>query len=545
MPQGIIGGMIKVYELQGRTRVLATIGVMLGLLLASLDQTIVGTAMPRIVGELKGLDYYAWVTTAYLLTSTTVVPVAGKLGDMFGRKPFLVAGMGGFVGASALCGISQNMAELVLFRGIQGLFGGVLFATVFTVIGDIFPPEQRARTQGLFGGIFGVSSIVGPTAGGYITDNLGWRWVFYVNVPFGIAAIAAVLIALPYVRSKATWRDIDFLGVTTLSAGLVPLLIALSITRDHTWTDPLVMSLLALAAVFLAAFFLVETRAEQPILPLGLFRNNVFTVSVLISFFTAFGMFGSIIFVPLIYQGVLGVSATNSGQLLTPMMLGLIVFSTIAGQLMPRIRYYRFIGTVGAVLMILGLFLLAQVTVHTNTLAVARDIVIVGAGLGLTFPLTFVAVQSAIPREMLGVGTSQITFWRNLGGTVGTAVLGSILSRRLPGAIATQVAALHLPARFNLNSGGSASPQSLFDPIRLAAIRASLPAQAQPLFEQVLVAIRIGLADTLHDLFRLSAGIVAIALVASLFMREVPIRSAGQPALSEAPTEEAPGEATA
>jgi len=536
--------MIKVYELQGRTRVLATIGVMLALLLASLDQTIVGTAMPRIVGELKGLDYYAWVTTAYLLTSTTVVPVAGKLGDMFGRKPFLLAGMGGFVGASALCGISQNMVMLVLFRGIQGLFGGVLFATVFTVIGDIFPPEQRARTQGLFGGIFGVSSIVGPTAGGYITDNLGWRWVFYVNVPFGIAAIAAVLIALPYVRSRATWRDIDFLGVTTLSAGLVPLLIALSITRDHAWTDPLVMGLLALAAVFLVAFFLVETRAEQPILPLGLFRNNVFTVSVLISFFTAFGMFGSIIFVPLVYQGVLGVSATNSGQLLTPMMLGLIVFSTIAGQLMPRIRYYRFIGTVGAVLMILGLFLLAQVTVHTNTLVVARDIVIVGAGLGLTFPLTFVAVQSAIPREMLGVGTSQITFWRNLGGTVGTAVLGSILSRRLPGAIATQVAALHLPAQFNLNTGGGTSPQSLFDPTRLAAIRAGLPAGAQPLFDQVLVAIRTGLADTLHDLFRLSAGIVAIALVASLFMREVPIRSSRQPAASEVPTQEVPGEAT-
>jgi len=537
--------MVKVYELQGRTRVLATIGIMLALLLASLDQTIVGTAMPRIVGELKGLDYYAWVTTAYLLTSTTVVPVAGKLGDMFGRKPFLIAGMAGFVGASALCGISQNMVMLVLFRGIQGLFGGVLFATVFTVIGDIFPPEQRARTQGLFGGIFGLSSIVGPTAGGYITDNLGWRWVFYVNVPFGIAAIAVVLIALPYVRSKATWRDIDFLGAATLSAGLVPLLIALSITRDHAWTDPLVVGLLSLAALFLAAFLVVETRVENPILPLGLFRNNVFAVSVVISFFSAFGMFGSIIFVPLIYQGVLGRTATNSGQLLTPMMLGLIVFSTIAGQLMPRIRSYRFIGTVGAALMIVGLALLAQVTVHTSALEVARDIVIVGAGLGLTFPLTFVAVQSAIPREMLGVGTSQITFWRNLGGTVGTAVLGSILARRLPQAIATQVAALHLPTQFGLGTGSGGSPQSLFDPVRLAAIRAGLPPQAQQLFDQFLTAIRVGLADTLHDLFLYAAVIVAVALVASLFMREVPIRSARQPAFGEVPSEAQAGEATA
>jgi hypothetical protein len=322
------------------------------------------------------------------------------------------------------------------------------------------------------------------------------------------------------------------------------LLIALSITRDHAWTDPMVVGLLSLAALFLAAFVVVETRAEQPILPLGLFRNNVFAVSVVISFFTAFGMFGSIIFVPLVYQGVLGESATNSGQLLTPMMLGLIVFSTIAGQLLPRIRYYRFIGTVGAALMIVGLVLLAQVTVHTSALEVARDIIIVGAGLGLTFPLTFVAVQSAIPQQMLGVGTSQITFWRNLGGTVGTAVLGSILSRRLPGAIATQVAALHLPTQFGLGTGSSGSPQSLFDPSRLAAIRAGLPPQAQHLFDQFMSATRVGLADTLHDLFLYSAGIVAIALVASLFMREVPIRSARQPAFSEVPSEAEPGEAT-
>jgi len=227
------------------------------------------------------------------------------------------------------------------------------------------------------------------------------------------------------------------------------------------------------------------------------------------------------------------------------MMLGLIVFSTIAGQLMPRIRYYRFIGTVGAALMIVGLVLLAQVTVHTSALEVARDIVIVGAGLGLTFPLTFVAVQSAIPREMLGVGTSQITFWRNLGGTVGTAVLGSILARRLPQAIATQVAALHLPTQFGLGTGSGGSPQSLFDPVRLAAIRAGLPPQAQQLFDQFLTAIRVGLADTLHDLFRYAGVIVAVALVASLFMREVPIRSARQPAFGEVPSEAQPGEATA
>src|SRR5436309_10420391 len=204
--------------------VLATMGVMAALLLASLDQTIVGTALPRIIAELQGLNYYAWVTTAYLVTSTVVVPIAGKLGDMFGRKPFVLAGMIGFVGASALCGLSQNMVELVIFRGTQGLFGGMLFASVFTVLADIFPVEQRARMQGVFGGVFGLSSVIGPTVGGYLTDGPGWRWVFYVNVPVGVIAVLLVSIALPYVRSKAQIRDIDWLGGITLAIGLVPLL---------------------------------------------------------------------------------------------------------------------------------------------------------------------------------------------------------------------------------------------------------------------------------------------------------------------------------
>src|SRR5215471_17981248 len=227
---------------------MATAGVALSLLLASLDQTVVGTAMPRIIAELQGLNYYAWVTTAYLVTSTVVVPIAGKLGDMFGRKPFMLAGMIGFVGASALCGLSQNMVELVLFRGVQGLFGGMLFASVFAVLADIFPIEQRARMQGVFGGVFGLSSIIGPTIGGYLTDGPGWRWVFYVNVPVGVVAVLLVAIGLPFVRSRMQVRDIDWLGAGTLAAGLVPLLVAFSLTNTHAWTDPQVWGLLAISA---------------------------------------------------------------------------------------------------------------------------------------------------------------------------------------------------------------------------------------------------------------------------------------------------------
>jgi EmrB/QacA subfamily drug resistance transporter len=519
-------------SLSRQQKIIATVGVALSLLLASLDQTIVGTAMPRIVSELNGLDYYAWVTTAYLVTSTVVVPIAGKLGDMFGRKPFLLAGMIGFVGASALCGLSQNMVQLVLFRGTQGLFGGMLFASVFAVLADIFPVEQRARMQGVFGGVFGLSSVIGPTVGGWLTDGPGWRWCFYVNVPIGVLAVIAVVVGLPYVRSRAQMRDIDWLGCLALAAGLVPLLIALSITNQHAWTSPEVVSLLSVAGIALIAFFLIERRVEHPIVPFNLFTNNVFAICVGVAFFSALGMFGTILFVPLLYQGVLGVSATNSGQLLTPMMLGLIGASTISGRVMIRVRHYRFIGTVGVALMIVGMLLLTQVGVDTPQWRVALDIVIVGAGLGMTFPLTIVAVQSALPRQFLGVASSQVQFWRNLGGTIGSAILGSLLARELPGAIKGRVADLHLPAQVTslMNGGGAgASPQRLFDPTYLAQQRAKLPPQAVPVFDQIVHATRVALADTLHELFLLSACIMLIALVATLFLREVPLRQSGPP----------------
>jgi len=512
-------------------------GTMLALLLAALDQTIVGTAMPRIVAELNGLNYYTWVITAYLVASTIMVPIAGKLGDLFGRKPFLLAGMIGFVVASALCGQSHGMLELVVFRTIQGIFGGMLFATVFAVIGDLFPPSQRARLAGLFGAVFGLSSIVGPTAGGYITDTWGWRWVFYVNLPVGVIAVLLVLATMPFVRSSASLRDIDFRGAAALVAGLVPLMIALSITRDHGWTSPEVLGLLAVAAVMLAIFFILEIRSDHPIVPFDLFKNSTFSVSMIVGFLSGFGMFGTIVFVPLIYQGVLGVTATNSGQLLTPMMLGLIVASTLVGQLMVRIRLYRFLGTAGVAVMLVGMWLLSQVTVSTSPLEVVRDIVIIGAGLGSTFPLYLTAVQSALPRNFLGVASSQVQFWRQIGGTLGTAVLGSVLSQRLPVHIGEQVAALHLPAQAaRLVSRGGSSPQTLFDPAQIAASRAratsALGSQGAAIFDQVLHAVRVALASTLHEVFLYGGAVLIVALVASVFLRDVPLR-ARQPAGEE------------
>ncbi len=515
-PQHITHGLSR-----GRI-ILATAGTMLALLLAALDQTIVGTAIPRIVADLNGLDRLAWVTTAYLVTSTTMTPIAGKLGDLFGRKPFLLLGMVGFVLASALCGLSQDMTQLIVFRGIQGVFGGVLFATVFTVIGDLFPPEQRGRLAGLFGAVFGLSSIIGPTTGGFITDHWSWRWVFEVNIPVGIIAVLVVLAGLPYVRSKASWRDIDFWGAFSLAAGIVPLLIALSITRDHAWTSPQVSGLLAIAAAMLALFIFVESRVEQPIVPLHLFKNSVFSVSMIVGFITAFGMFGSILFTPLVFQGVLGISATNSGALITPMMFGLLGASTATGFLMRRVKYYRFLGTLGVAIVILGMWMLSQITPSMPEWRVVVDLIVVGTGIGVTFPLYLTAVQTALPRQYMGVASSQIQFWRNLGGTVGSAILGAVLANRLPDYLSTRLSDLHLPPLAGgLPSGGA---NAILDP----ALLAKLP-------PAVVGAIRFALSDTLHDIYIFAGGILVLALVATFFMREVPLTGARRDLGFEAP----------
>jgi len=513
-------------ELTTRIKVLATIGVMLALLLAALDQTIVGTALPRIVAELNGLDRYSWLITGYLVASTVVVPIAGKLGDLFGRKPFLIAGMIGFVAASALCGVSQDMTQLIVFRVLQGLFGGMLFASAFTVLGDIYSPAERARIQGLFGAVFGLSSIIGPVVGGFLTDNLGWRWVFYVNLPVGLLGVLVVTAFLPFVRTKASWRDIDFIGSAALAAGLIPVLVALSVAKDQGWTSVQVLGLLGFGVAMLVAFFVIEQRVKEPIVPFSLFKNRAFTVSMVVGFFAALGMFGMIIFVPLELQGVLGVSVTNSGLLLTPMMLGLIVSSVLTGQLIPRIKHYHYLGTIGIALMMVGLYLMAQTTTATSQMSITIDIVLVGLGLGVTMPLYINAVQSALPMRYLGVGTSQFQFWRNVGGTAGAAVLGTILAQRLPDAISTQIARVNLPPAFKNALGSSASnPNALLDPAKIAAAKAKLGPQLAPLFDQAMHAVRQALALTLHDLFLIAMALSAVALIATLFMPDVPLRS--------------------
>jgi EmrB/QacA subfamily drug resistance transporter len=507
-------------------RIAATIGAGIAVLLVSLDGTIVGTAMPRILADLRGLSYYAWVTTAYLVTSTILMPIAGKLGDLFGRKPLIVFGVLGFMTSSWLVGASSSVLELVLLRAVQGVFGGVLTAVTFAVVADLYPVRQRVVLHGVFGGLIGLAAAGGPTLGGYITDHWGWRWIFYVNVPVAVPALVLTIAFLPYVPTRYNWRRIDFTGCAALTAALLPLLIALSIGDTHAWTSPLMLTLLGCSALAFPVFAYVEHRSADPIVPLELFRNRVFTIAMVLAGFAAVGLYGLAVYVPLLYQGVLGVSATSSGTLLTPLLIGMLVAAPISGQLITRVRYYRFIGTAGLAAMIVGAVLLTTVSAGTPQSHVIADLVVLGAGMGLVWPLSTAVVQAAMPRKVVGVATAQVNFWRSLGGTVAVVLLGSILTSQVTGAIRSRLAGLHLPPGLppgTITGGQQQDLQTLLDPDRLEQLRAQLPSGQRPQFDTMVDAIRLGLAESLHHVFLVAALVLVVPLVASLFLTETPI----------------------
>ncbi len=425
-------------------------GLMLTLLLSALDQTIVGTALPKIITDLQGADLYIWPTTSYLLASTTMIPIVGKLSDQFGRKWFLVAGIVIFLVGSALSGASQTMYQLIAFRGLQGLGGGVLMSLVFTLVGDIFTPAERARWQGLFTAVFGLASVIGPAAGGFITDNFSWHWIFYVNLPVGVLALAAIIVWLPanisvrttLVRGWAAFHRIDIPGALTAAGATVLLLLGLTWGGNLTyaWSSPQVVGTLAGAVTLFVAFFIVERFAVEPILPLDLFRNQVFAVGALLSLTVGMALLAVAIYLPLFVQGVLGQTATNSGVISTPLTLALAIGAAIIGQVIARVGRYQIFAIIGAVVLAGGIVLLTQMTLSTTLVEVTRNMIVIGLGLGMIQPVMTLAVQNAIPRSRLGVGTGAVTYLRSTGSTLGVAIVGAVeynayttdLASRLP-----------------------------------------------------------------------------------------------------------------
>jgi EmrB/QacA subfamily drug resistance transporter len=529
------------HELPRNRMLMTIIGLMVTLLLSALDQTIVGTAMPRIIAELQGFDHYAWVTTAYLLSSTTVVPIVGKLSDIYGRKLFLIGGTALFVLASALCGLSQDLTQLIVFRGLQGVGAGVLMSMVFTTISSIFPPANRGRIQGVFTSVFGFASIVGPLLGGYLTDALSWRWVFYVNLPLGLIALAVLWFGFPNIRPARTDRPIDVAGAISLVLGMVPLLLALSWGGgEYSWTSPQIVGMLAFAAVMIGVFLWIESRAPEPIIPLSLFKNPIIAVSTLAMLCVTMGMFGTILFVPLFIQGVIGTSATQSGTVMMPMMLTIIVGSTVGGQLISRTGRYKLVALFGLSTAALGMYLLSTMGPDASYLTVVRNMMIVGLGLGPTMPVFTIAAQNAVSFSQLGVVTAVTQFARSIGGTLGAALFGSLLVNRFGSALQEALpptAAAVIPTE---QLARIQNPQVLLNPQISASIREGLSAagpQSAQAYDALIAAIRTALAVSLHETFLGGAVIVALGAVAVVFLREIPLRKS----FADAPGAGAPG----
>ena len=504
--------------------------ILLALFLFALDQTVVGTALPRIVTDLKGNDLYTWAVTVYLLTATISGPIYGKLSDLFGRRPIVIFAVSLFLISSVFAGLSQQMWQLILFRGLQGLGGGAVFPTALAVVADLYTPAERGKYLGLFGAVFGVSSLVGPGIGGFITDTVGWHWIFFVNVPIGLISLFVLWRLLPAIKRPEAARHIDYVGAAVFALAIAPFLIGLANKQRGAWTDPSVGGLILVGLVFGAIFLWIETRVPEPIVPLALFRTRAFTVSVASMFLAAFGFFTAVIFLPRWFQTVAGASATESGYNLLPLLAGLIFSAIASGQIVARTGRYKILIFASLLLLGAGLFLLTNLRAETDRHVMWLWMLVAGVGIGPSFAVFTLVVQNAVRPDEIGVATSSLTFFQQIGGTVGLTIAGTIFADRLTAEIPVQLGTAGVPpafiAQFGAGGGGGIDLTGTGD--LGARILASVPAAAQstvaPLIPNIVQGIHEAFSIALASTFWVGIGGAIIAAIFVLFLREDPMR---------------------
>ena len=539
---------LSALNLSHRAKLEILAAIMLALFLGALDQTIVAVALPTIVTDLGGQELLTWTITIYLLASTITVPFYGKLSDLYGRKPLLMIGIVLFLLGSALSGLSQNMAQLIVFRGIQGLGAGALFPISLAVIGDLFTPAERGKYQGLFGAVFGLSSIVGPLLGGFLTEQISWHWIFYVNIPIGLVALAVIWRLLPTVRRPDVTHSLDFLGAGVFIVAVGSFLIGLTNKQFNDWSDPGVGGLILIGLALGAVFVFIESRAKEPIVPLDLWRERTYSGSIIATFLVSFGFFGAAVFLPQWFQFVQGATPTNSGLYSLALLAGVIISSVGAGYLVSRTHKYKALILAGLATMAVGLVLMSQIRADTELPVLWAWMFITGLGIGPTLSVFTIVVQNAVPMRALGVATSNLTFFRQIGGSVGLALMGTVLGNRMAEELPKQLVAAGVPQQVVTQFGGSASGGNATDLIRVggdlgASLLAMVPEQfraaLEPLIPNIVFGIQQSFSLAISTVFLIGAVTTVLAFVATLFIKQLPLRSSFGPR-EAVPTGDAP-----
>jgi len=507
------------------------IAIMAAMFFAAINQTITSTAMPRIIAILDGMDYYTWTINIYLLTSTIATILVGKLSDMFGRKPFILIGILFFMLGAFLTGTSTDVYQFIIYRGIQGIGAGIIQSTAFTAVGDLFAPRERGKWMGLMTAVFGFSSVLGPTLGGYLVDHIEWRWLFWIFLPLGIVAFIMILSLFPKVDRKKG-QSIDYLGSLFLTTSIVPLLLAFSWAgTEYPWGSSQIIGLITASIVSAIIFVLIEMKVKEPILPLSLFKNSVVTISNLIGFIMNFGLMGAMIYISFYVQGVLGISPTYAGYVTIPMSVFMMGMSAVVGQLIAKSGKYKRYALIGVPIMIVGMGIMVFMD---NIWLTVISTIIFGLGLGLGMPVFSLATQNAVPHKELGVVTASSQLFRNLGGTIGIAVMGTVMSNSLTKNLKEALQSPQAPDFSSLDPQMAqqmlsfANPQTLMNKPLIEQTEANLPADVQPLFMQMIDSIRDALGNTLSMVFLTGALVLVIALLLVFFLKEVPLRTSNQ-----------------